>query len=82
MPTIQIDTRSAERQALDEQIAAEELVHAPTLPAGATPRPIETYLPTKRPMAYAGIVENGRVRLLDDHVHLPEHSRVIIVTNQ
>ncbi len=36
----------------------------------------------QRPMAVAGIVENGVVRPVDPTVKLPEHSRVIIVASE
>jgi hypothetical protein len=36
----------------------------------------------RRPVAVAGIVENGLVRPLDPAVKLPEHSRVIIVATE
>jgi hypothetical protein len=36
----------------------------------------------RRPLAVAGVVENGLIRLLDPAVTLPEHSRVIIVTTE
>jgi hypothetical protein len=35
----------------------------------------------RRPIALAGIVEHGVVRLLDPAVKLPEHSRVIVVAS-
>ena len=35
----------------------------------------------RRPLALAGIVENGLVRPLDPSATLPEHARVIIVTS-
>jgi len=35
-----------------------------------------------RPLAVAGVVENGLVRPLDPAVKLPEHSRVIIVASE
>jgi hypothetical protein len=79
------DHRSAERRARDEQIAAEALLEPPKLPANAPTAPLETYLGRSRvtrPLAVAGIVENGLVRPLDPGVKLPERSRVIIVTAQ
>jgi hypothetical protein len=36
----------------------------------------------RRPVAVAGVVENGLVRPLDPTVHLPEHARVIIVASE
>jgi hypothetical protein len=76
------DQRSPARRALDEQIAAESQLPAPKLPAGTTPSPIETHLAriARRPVAVAGIVENGMARPLDPAVKLAERSRVIIVT--
>ncbi len=53
----------------------------PELPPEATPSPVESHLARfrRRPVAVAGIVENGLVRPLDPAVKLAEHSRVIIV---
>jgi hypothetical protein len=78
--TPEADNRSAERRARDEQIAAEPQLALPDLPADATPRPVESHL-SRRPLAVAGIVENGVVRPLDPTVKLREHSRVIIVAS-
>jgi hypothetical protein len=75
------DHRSADRRARDEQIAAEAPLAPPKLPADATAAPMETYLgrsKATRPLAVAGIVENGLVRPLDPAVKLPERSRVIM----
>ena len=42
--------------------------------------PVEAHLGRRlRPLAVAGVVENGLVRPLDPAVKLPEHARVIIV---
>lgn len=51
------------------------------LPPEAIPAPMESHLARlrKRPVAVAGIVENGLVRPLDPTVKLAEHARVIIV---
>jgi len=51
------------------------------LPPDAVPSSMETHLSRlhRRPVAVAGIVENGLVRPLDPAVKLPEHARVIIV---
>jgi len=51
------------------------------LPPDAVALPVEAYLVRHhgRPLAVAGIVENGLVRPLDPTVRLPERSRVIIV---
>jgi hypothetical protein len=76
-----VDQRSPGRQARDEQIAAEPQLAAPELPPGAAPSPVESHLGRlrRRPLAVAGVVENGLVRPLDPTVKLVEHSRVIIV---
>jgi len=77
------DNRSPERKALDEQIAAEPAAAWPDIPAGKKGVPIEELMASRnRPIAVAGIVENGLVRPLDPAVHLPEHSRVIIVATE
>jgi hypothetical protein len=77
------DNRSPERKALDEQIAAEPMKPPRELPPGAVGRPLEAFLAERaKPIAVAGVVENGLVRPLDPAVHLPEHSRVIIVTTE
>jgi hypothetical protein len=75
------DRRSPARRTLDEQIAAEPQLAAPQLPANAAPLPLESHLARMRPrpVAVAGIVENGMVRPIDPTVKLPEHARVIIV---
>jgi len=76
------DDRSPERKALDERIAAEPQKSPIELPAGAVGKPVEAFLASRmRPLAVAGIVENGLVRPLDPAVHLPEHARVIIVAS-
>jgi hypothetical protein len=78
------DQRTPRRRAQDEQIAAEPELAPPELPAGVTPVPMETHLSglRRRPLAVAGIVENGMVRPLDPTVKLAEHSRVIIVATE
>jgi hypothetical protein len=78
------DLRSPGRRLRDEQIAAEPPLAAPELPADAAPSPMEVHLGRcrRRPVALAGIVENGLVRPLDTTVKLPEHSRVIIVASE
>lgn len=45
--------------------------------------PLEAHLHRmgRRPLAIAGVVENGLVRPLDSTVKLPEHARVIIVAS-
>jgi hypothetical protein len=76
------DKRSASRRALDEQIAAEAPLAPLDLPADAPFSPMESHLARRRPLAVAGVVENGLIRLLDPAVTLAEHSRVIIVTTE
>ena len=81
MTTLGIDQRSAERRARDEQIALEPQLALPELPPDAISSPVEVHFGRvgRRPLAVAGVVENGLVRPLDPAVKLPEHSRVIIV---
>jgi hypothetical protein len=45
---------------------------------------VEAHLnqPRRRPVAVAGVVENGLVRPLDPAVKLAEHARVIIVASE
>jgi hypothetical protein len=77
------DDRSPERKALDEQIASEPPVAWPELPPEAKPMPIESLMASRRrPIAVAGIVENGVVRPIGAGVHLPEHAKVIIVATE
>jgi hypothetical protein len=56
----------------------------PELPADARGASMETHLARshRRPMAVAGVVENGLVRPLDPAVKLPERARVIIVASE
>ncbi len=79
-----IDSRSPERKARDEQIAAEPPLPHPQLSSAAVPLPVEAHLARlrRRPVAVAGVVENGLVRPLDPAVKLQEHSRVIIVASE
>jgi hypothetical protein len=81
MATSETDKRSAARRARDEEIAAEPRMPAPQLPAEAPFAPVEAHLSRqgRRPVAVAGVVENGLVRPLDPNVKLAERSRVIIV---
>ena len=82
MPNVNADDRTAKRRALDEAIASEAPLPPPNLPADATPLPIDAFLQrTRRPVAVAGVVENGLVRPLDPTIHLPERARVIIVAS-
>jgi hypothetical protein len=77
------DDRSDQRKALDEQIASELPLPPPQIPADAVPRPLEHVMQSKRkPVAVAGIVENGVVRPLDPAIKLAERSRVIIVAQE
>ena len=80
----EVDQRSASRRARDEQIAAEPQLAPPELPPDTAPTPLEAHLGRRgrRPLAIAGVVENGLVRPLDPAVKLPEHSRVIIVASE
>ncbi len=76
------DARSPERRARDECIAAEPPLAPFDVSPDAKPERVETHLArqARRPLAVAGVVENGLVRPLDASVKLPEHARVIIVT--
>lgn len=77
------DTRSPQRRQLDEQIAADAPLAPPDLPLGATPTPVESHLKARRrPVAVAGVVENGLIRPLDPSVKFPDRSRVIIVATE
>jgi len=79
-----VDQRSSERRARDEQIAAEPQMAPLELAPDAAPLSVEAHLARlhRRPLAVAGIVENGLVRPLDPTVKLPEHARVIIVASE
>ena len=80
MPSIEHDTRTEARRALDEQIAAEPHSPIPQFPAGAVFRPVEELLrELRRPVAAMGVVENGVIRLLDPDVKYPERASVIVV---
>jgi hypothetical protein len=83
MATPEIDSRSPERRAKDEFIAAQTPLAPLQLSPDAPTSSIETHLGRIRrePVAVAGVVENGLVRPLDPAVKLPERSRVIIVTS-
>ena len=83
MTTPAADPRSPGRRARDEQIAAAPQLAPLELPPEASPSPMEAHLaPRRRPVAVAGVVENGLVRPLDPAVKLPERSRVIIVASE
>ncbi len=79
-----IDQRSPARRARDEQIASEPPLTPLDLPPDAACSPVESHLARhrRRPVAVAGVVENGLVRPLDPAVKLAEHSRVIIVASE
>ncbi len=80
MTTIEPDTRSPERRALDEQTTQETELPPLNLPPGAVAAPLEVHLAKGRaPIAVTGVVENGVVRPLDPNVRLRERARVIIV---
>jgi hypothetical protein len=76
-----VDSRREEQRAQDDRIAAEPPLAPLELPADTTPAPLEAHLGRlrPRPLAVAGIVENGLVRPLDPTVKLAENARVIIV---
>jgi len=83
MTTPQPDIRDPRRRLLDEQIAAEPLLSPLDLPPESAASTIEAHLVNRRrPLAVAGIVENGLVRPLDPGVKLAERSRVIIVASE
>lgn len=84
MTTPGVDQRNPGRRARDEQIAAEPPLAPLELPPEAPSSSLETHLARyrRRPVAVAGVVENGLVRPLDPAVKLPEHSRVIIVASE
>ncbi len=78
-----VDVRTPSRRATDAALADEPPLAPPDLPPDATPAPVESYLRRgRRPVAVAGVVENGVVRPLDPAVRLPERSRVIIVATE
>jgi hypothetical protein len=78
-----VDSRSPERRACDERIAAEQPLPPPELPPDAEPMSMEAHQRhLTHPVAIPGIVENGLVRPVDPGVKLPEHSRVIIVASE
>jgi hypothetical protein len=81
MSTLGVDQRSPGRRARDEQIAAEPPLAPLALPPDAPALPLETHIARscRRPLAVAGVVENGLIRPLDPAAKLPENSRVIIV---
>jgi len=82
MSTSESEHRSAARQSLDEQIASEGRKPPLDLPVDARSSPLEAHPNGHgRPLAVAGVVENGVVRPVDPTVKLLEHARVIIVTS-
>ncbi len=84
MTILGTDERSPARRARDEQIAVEPPLPPPELPSDLVPSSVEAHLGRlrRRPLAVAGVVENGLVRPLDPTVKLAEHSRVIIVASE
>jgi len=83
MTSAKADSRSPERRAHDERIAAEPQLAPPELSPDEKPLPVESHqLRLAHPVAITGIVENGLVRPLDSAVELPEHARVIIVASE
>ena len=82
MSSSNVDHRTPSRRVQDEQIASEIPLAPLDLPPSASSAPIEKHLARRRPLALAGVVENGLVRPLDPAVKLPEHARVIIVTSE
>jgi hypothetical protein len=77
------DDRMPVRRLLDEQIASEPPIPPPLLFPDVVATPLETHLAQgRRPVAVAGVVENGLVRPLDPSVHLPEQARVVIVATE
>ena len=82
MITPKPDQRSPERRAMDERIAAEPRLAPLAVPPNASCSPLEGHLGRqRRPIAVAGVVENGLVRPLDPNIKLSERSRVIIVAS-
>jgi hypothetical protein len=77
----EVEQRSHDRRARDEQIAAEPPLPPVELPPDAIGAPVERQLAEhhRHPLAVVGVVENGLVRPLDPSVKLAENSRVIIV---
>jgi hypothetical protein len=76
------DLRTSRQRYLDEQAASEPPLLPPDLPPDAIASPVEAHLTSRgRPVAVAGVVENGLIRPLDPSVKLPERSRVIIVSS-
>lgn len=84
MTTSEVDQRTPERRMRDEQIAAESPMAPLELLPDAASSSVEAHLGLhhRRPLAVAGVVENGLIRPLDPAVKLPEHSRVIIVASE
>jgi hypothetical protein len=78
------DDRGPDRRASDERIAAEPQLGPINLPSDTIPLPVEAHLAryARRPIAVAGVVENGMVRPLDPTVKLTESTRVIIVATE
>ena len=78
MSTPETDKRSPGRRAQDEQIATEPRKAPLDLPADAESSPLEIHLDRlRRPLAVAGVVENGVVRPLDPDVLTRELERLL-----
>ena len=82
--TIGTDNPNPSRRERDEQITAEPKLAPPELARDAMSAPVQDHLARvrRKPIAVAGIVENGLVRPLDPTVRLPENARVIIVATE
>ena len=84
MTTPGVDQLSPGRRTRDEQIAAQPQLPPLDLPSDAAPSSMEAHLGRlrRRPLAVAGVVENGLVRPLDPTARLAEGARVIIVASE
>jgi hypothetical protein len=61
MTTPAPDPRDPQRRARDEQVASEPPLSPPDLPPGAAASSVEAHLDSRRrPVAVAGVVENGQ----------------------
>ncbi len=78
------DTRSRARKERDDVLAGEAPLSPPPLASDVAVAPVEEHLRRlqRRPLALAGVVENGVVRPLDPSVKLTERAQVIIVTSE
>ena len=59
MLTPQPDLRSERRKALDEQVASEPHLPLPAIPPDEQPRPLETHLRHRHPVALSGWWRTG-----------------------